>query len=230
MSGLGDLMCPERCAGCNRMARGCLCRACLAALPRIGPGVCGLCGRPSLRPAARCRDCRDRDLSFDLARQAVGFSPVVRKAVHLFKYSGCRRLAEPLASLIIEQIHHAGGVDAVTWVTPSRDRVRRTGTDHGRVLAELVAGALGKPALPLVGRVRRTLPQMRLDPDARRANLAGAFRAGLCPPDEVLVVDDVFTTGSTASEVARALKSAGARRVVVLSVARSYAPDPGAYT
>lgn len=230
MSGLGDLICPERCAGCDRMARGGLCRDCIAGLPRIGPGVCDLCGRPCSRPAARCRDCRDRDLLFDLARQAVGFSPVVRKAVHLFKYSGCRSLAGPLAGLITEQLHHAKGAEAVTWVTPGADRVRQTGTDHGRVLAELVAGALEKPALPLVSRVRRTLPQMQLDPDARRANLSGAFRARLCPPDEVLVVDDVFTTGSTASEVARALKSAGARRVVVLSVARSYAPDPGAYT
>jgi predicted amidophosphoribosyltransferase len=71
---------------------------------------------------------------------------------------------------------------------------------------------------------------MKLDPAARRTNLAGVFRATLCPPPEVALVDDVFTTGSTASEVAGALKKAGAARVVVLSVARSYAPDPGAYT
>jgi predicted amidophosphoribosyltransferase len=108
--------------------------------------------------------------------------------------------------------------------------VRRTGTDHGRVLAETVAGALNRPAVRMVERVRVTQPQIKLDPEARRANLEGAFRASLCSPAEVLVVDDVFTTGSTASEVARALKKAGAQRVVVLSVARSYAPDPEAYT
>ncbi len=230
MLGLGDLLCPERCAGCNRMARGGLCSSCLAGLPRLGPEVCELCGRPSLRPGARCRDCAGRDLHFDLARQAVQFEAVVRRAVHRFKYSGCRSLGRPLAGLIAEQLHWASGATAVTWVPPSPERVRSSGTDHGKVLAELVAGSLGRPAVPMLARVRKTAPQMKLDPAARRTNLAGAFRATLCPPAEVLVVDDVFTTGSTASEAGRALKAAGARRVIVLSAARSYAPEPGAYT
>jgi predicted amidophosphoribosyltransferase len=230
MLGLGDLLCPERCAGCARMARGGLCRECFDGLPRLGPESCALCGRPGRRPAARCRDCEGRVLFFDLARQTVGFNPVVREAVHRFKYSGCRSLGQPLAELIVEQLGCAENAGAVTWIPPDAGRVRRSGTDHGRVLAELVGGALGRPALPMLGRVRRTAPQMKLDPAARRTNLAGAFRSSLCPPAEVLVVDDVFTTGSTASEAARALKKAGAHRVTVLSAARSYAPDPGAYT
>lgn len=230
MLGLEDLLCPERCAGCDRMARGGLCRECLDALTRLGPEVCALCGRPSRRPVVRCRDCEGRELHFDLARQTVGFNPVLRETVHRFKYSGCRSLGEPLAELIVERIGCAGNAGAVTWIPPDADRARRSGTDHGRVLAELVAGTLGRPAVAMLGRVRRTSPQMKLDPAARRTNLAGAFRASLCPPAEVLVVDDVFTTGSTASEAARALKKAGARRVVVISAARSYAPDPGAYT
>lgn len=230
MLGVGDLLCPERCAGCDRMARGGLCRACLDRLPRLGPQLCTLCGRPSCRPVGRCRDCAGRELWFDLARQTVGFDPVVRRAIHRFKYSGCRSLGEPLAGLIAELLGHAENAAAVTWVTPSPDRLRRTGTDHGRVLAELVAGRLGRPAVPMLGRVRRTQPQMKLDPAERRTNLSGAFRATLCPPSDVLLVDDVFTTGSTASEAARALKKAGAGRVVVLTAARSYAPDPGVYT
>jgi predicted amidophosphoribosyltransferase len=155
---------------------------------------------------------------------------VIREAVHRFKYSGCRSLGQPLAELIVEHLGCAVNAGAVTWIPPDADRARRSGTDHGRVLAELVAGKLGRPAVPTLVRVRPTLPQMKLDPATRRTNLAGAFRSCLCPPAEVLVVDDVFTTGSTASEAARALKKAGARRVVVLSASRSYAPDPGAYT
>lgn len=230
MIGVGDLLCPEKCAGCSRMARGGLCSKCLDGLPRLGPENCAFCGRPSPRRVAGCRDCRNRDLHFDLARQAVQFDAVVRRAVHRFKYSGCRSLGEPLAHLLAEQLDWASGASAVTWVPPSPDRLRSSGTDHGRVLAELVGEKLDRPAVPMLARVRKTAPQMRLDPAARRQNLAGAFRAKLCPPAEVLVVDDVFTTGSTASEAARALKVAGARRVIALSAARSYAPDPQAYT
>lgn len=151
---------------------------------------------------------------------------MVRTVIHRFKYSGCRSLASPLAELIGELLHPlCDGVDAVTWVSPSPDRLRRTGMDHGAVLAGLVAARLGRPAVPMTVRVRRTLPQMKLDPGVRRTNLAGAFGAIICPPEQVLVVDDVFTTGSTASETARALKAAGAERVVVLSAARSFTSE-----
>lgn len=177
---------------------------------------------------AGCRDCRGRDLAFDLARQAVVYDPVVRRAVHRFKYSGCRSLAVPLAGLAAGLAgRHAGEVDAVTWVAPSPERLRRTGTDHGAVLAGLVAASAGLPAAGMLARTRRTRPQMALDPVERRTNLAGAFVATLPPPARVLVVDDVFTTGSTASEAARALKAAGADRVVVLAVARAFTtPTP----
>ncbi len=212
------------------MARGGLCLDCMQGLARLGPCVCALCGRPGLSPASRCRDCSNREIHFDMARQAVEFGPVVRSAVHRFKYSGCKPLGNLLAELVVEVCEGAPGARAVTWVAPSSNRLRQTGTDHGRVLAELVAANLGLPALPLVRRVRPTAPQMKLDPTARRTNLQGAFRASLCPPAEILLVDDVFTTGSTASEVAGALKNSGARRVVVASVARSYAPEPEAYT
>lgn len=230
MRGIADLLFPERCAGCDRPARGGLCDRCLGGIPRIGPCVCRHCGRPG-RPVSSCGDCRGAGLQFDEARQAVQFAPVVRTAIHRFKYSGCSGLGEPLASLIAELLDGSDRPPGVvTWVAPRPESLRRTGTDHGRVLAEMVGEKVGCPVVPMVERVRRTLPQMRLDPDLRRSNLVGAFRATLCPPDEVLVVDDVFTTGSTASEMARALKAAGTCRVQVVSVARAYAPDPQAYT
>ena len=223
MSGLADLLCPERCACCARMARGGLCRSCLAGVRRIGNPVCTFCGRPAPREVASCVDCRNHPLHFDLARQGVHFDAVVRKAIHRFKYSGCRALGRPLAELVLEAaVAVASPTDAMTWVAPSPDRLRRTGMDHGRVLCELVAARLGLPAVAMLGRTRPTPPQMKLEPAARRTNLAGAFHALLPPPQRVLVVDDVFTTGSTASEAARALKSAGASRVAVLSVARSF--------
>lgn len=151
---------------------------------------------------------------------------MVRRAIHQFKYLGCRSLAGPLAQLVAEVgAPHAGGMQAVTWVPASPERRRRTGVDHGRLLAEPAARRLGVPPVPLLRRIRRVAPQMGLSPSERRRNLQGAFAALHPVPATVLVVDDVFTTGSTASEVATVLKSAGAGRVVVLGVARSYAPE-----
>ncbi|HEX2053555.1 MAG TPA: double zinc ribbon domain-containing protein, partial [Actinomycetota bacterium] len=162
MLGLKDVICPEACAGCCRIARGGLCRTCLEEMPRISGAVCRCCGRPLDRPAASCIDCRSRNFRFDAARQAAPFGPVLRKVVHRFKYSGGRSLAAPLCDLVLEAACGLPGTaQAVTWIPPSPERLRRTGVDHGRILAELVAGSLGKPAVALAARTRRTRPQMR---------------------------------------------------------------------
>lgn len=169
-----------------------------------------------------CRDCRGRRLAFDLARQAVEFGPLVRVAIHRFKYMGLSSLGSALASLIVELVNPSERpADLITWVPASEDRLRETGFDHGKRLAELVARQLGLPARSTLIRVRPTEPQMRLPQAARRKNLVGAFMAPSPLPPEVMLIDDVFTTGATAGEAGRALKAAGAKRVTVLCAARA---------
>lgn len=220
--GLADLLFPPACLGCSRPVRGGLCKECFHRIPRIGDEVCLQCGRPGA-VASCCPDCRGREMYFDLARQAAEYSSVVRKAIHEFKYSGSRLGSVCIAGLILELAEELGvGSSVLTWVPASPRRLRKTGIEHGRVLCELVAGAAGAPARPLLVRTRESAPQMSLAPEGRRANLAGAFRAVSLVPEDVVLVDDVYTTGSTASEAARALKAAGAARVRVLCAARSF--------
>jgi ComF family protein len=170
-----------------------------------------------------CIDCRGRELHFDLARQAAEFSVLVRSAVHQFKYSGSRVMKVFLAALVVEMVEDLEiDLGAVTWVPASQQRLRSTGVDHGRILAELVADGSGVASAPMLVRTRPSAPQMRMEPEARRTNLAGAFAAAVTPPAVVTLVDDVYTTGSTAAEAARALKAAGASQVKVLCVARSF--------
>jgi len=102
--------------------------------------------------------------------------------------------------------------------------MRERGFDHGRLLAMRFAELTGGTALPMLRRVRQAAPQMRLDPLGRRANLMGAFADEGNIAKRVLVVDDVFTTGATASEAARALKAGGAEEVQVACIARTLAP------
>lgn len=221
MLGLADLVYPEMCLGCSRLVRGGLCNGCLASLPRLGPCTCSHCGRPTQAKVGECRDCRGRRLSFDMARQAVEFEALVRDAIHRFKYLGCGGLGEALAKLIVEVADELVPPHAITWVPPSQARLKHTGVDHGRRLAEAVGSKLGLPPIPLLIRVREAPPQTRLDPATRRRNLKGAFVSQLKPPESVLVVDDVFTTGATAAEASRALKAGGTRRVTVACAARA---------
>jgi hypothetical protein len=113
------------------------------------------------------------------------------------------------------------GGAALTWVPLGRGRKRSRGYDQAEALARAVAALTGWPVIPLLERDVETRPQARSSGRERRRALAGAFRARPDPPEQVVVVDDVITTGATAADCARALLAAGAGHVGVLTAARS---------
>ena len=151
------------------------------------------------------------------------------------KFSGQRELAEALGRAMAGAWRDLDGTDqgddhgtppeAVTWVPLSARRRAERGFDQAEALARVAATALRLPLVRSLERVVDTPPQARRGAAERRRALAGAFRAVPSPPTRVLLIDDVITTGSTASECARVLCAAGAVRVEVLVAARAL---PGA--
>lgn len=221
MNLMADLLYPQQCLGCGRLVRGGLCHACLVNLPRPGPEVCRRCGAPTTVAVAKCRECRKARFAFDVARQAVLFTSGVREAILRLKYRSERALADALG-LLLAEVAATFDPRPCTWVPSGQRRLRERGFDHARLLAEACAGRLGLPISPLLIRACQTRPQVGLEPDVRRTNVKGAFACPCVPPSRVLVIDDVFTTGATASEAARALKAAGADHVRVLCLARAF--------
>ncbi|MDX1648673.1 MAG: ComF family protein [Myxococcota bacterium] len=214
-----DLLLPPVCAGC-RVATGpeapVLCRACLARLP-VRPAD-DPPPPPPLRAVAAGAPLED------------GWA----EWVHRFKYpaAGLRGLdpgAEAVAGALVRRAARRapGPPDAVLPMALHPARVRARGLHPPALLARAVAREAGRPLRPgLLRRVRDTPSQTGLARDARRRNVAGAFRAsGRCPP-RVWLVDDVVTTGATLAEAARTLRRAGAREVVGICAARTPAP-PG---
>jgi ComF family protein len=158
-------------------------------------------------------------------RSAVWLTDSARRAVHLFKYEGWRRLGESLA-LAMRGLEPLSGADALVPVPLGAARRRRRGYNQSAELARPLGALVRLPvqAAALV-RVRETATQTRLTPDGRRANLAGAFRAGAGVRGRRLVlVDDVFTTGATLVEAAAALLAAGAAQVSAVTFARARQP------
>jgi len=147
----------------------------------------------------------------------------VREALHAFKFGGKRALARPLADLVIEGSRGRLAPDVAVLVpvplTGARERER--GFNQAALIAERVGVALGVGVAPRrLRRVRATPPQTDLSGADRRLNVRDAFVASEVAGLHVVVVDDVLTTGATAAECARALRTAGARTVGVLTVAR----------
>lgn len=167
-----------------------------------------------------CGDCRGRDFCFDRARQCVEFHSLSRRAVSALKYRGQYALVEAVAERMVEKAVELRP-SAITWVPTSKSRLTDRGFDHARLIAEALAERLQAPSAEMLSRIRQTKPQVGLEPNLRRRNVAGTFGCRLIPSDRVLVVDDVFTTGASASESARALKAAGADRVDCIAFARA---------
>jgi ComF family protein len=155
---------------------------------------------------------------FDFARSALLFTRTLREIVHHLKYSDRVSLANPLGDILKECLQREPfSGDLIVPVPLHRARQRQRGYNQ----AELLATRLGRPMnTRLLRRRKNTSSQTGLSRIERKRNLASAFEARRDVKGTVIVVDDVYTTGSTMNEIARTLKRAGAERVEVLTVAR----------
>lgn len=163
------------------------------------------------------------------ARSAVLLAPPADVLVHQLKYRGWRALAEPLgrrmAALDLPRdAHEEARLCVPVPTTAARLRVR--GYNQALLIAESFARHTGRAVAPLLQRTIARDTQTHLQPAARAANVAGAFRVrtgaeSLLHGAHVLLVDDVLTTGATAGECAATLVAAGARCATVVTFARA---------
>jgi ComF family protein len=174
--------------------------------------------------APTCRICPSWPSGFDRARSAVWLDGSAREAVHHLKYGGWWRLAEPMATLMARVI--PGPVDALVPVPLSKRRLRGRGYNQAAMLARALGRVAGLPVVESVlSRQRDTGTQTALTPEARRANIAGAFHAADAPCGRrLLLVDDVFTTGATLAAAAATLIEGGAAAVEAVTFARARPP------
>ena len=238
-----DLFYPRRCEGCEEPlhkgrsgAEMWLCDICAAKLPAISPPFCNTCGEPyegALTSTFRCGNCADLKLHFDFAVSAHHAIGVVRELVHRFKYQRQLRLRGVLSCLLGEtlkdpRIRHAEAPHVLVPVPLFHTRRREREFNQAWELCRELSKTSGIPTLNALKRVRATTPQARLSRHQRIENIRGAFRVrgsivqrGQLRGKTTLLVDDVLTTGSTASECARVLRrEAGVEKVVVITVAR----------
>lgn len=170
-----------------------------------------------------CPLCRRGLRGFDAAYCYGAYEGRLRKLIHLFKYDRMRPLASHLGRLMAAALPAGEQVDAVVPVPLHWRRRWGRGFNQSELLARVVARRYGLKVCPALGRGRATASQAGLTSPMRRANVAGAFsvrRRQEVENRRVLLVDDVITTGATASACGAALKRAGARRVTVLTLAR----------
>ncbi len=211
-----ELLLPQRCVVCAT-AGAQLCAPCMAAFPRLGPPRCDRCGAPTAWPVRRCVECGGRRLAFTQARAAVVYDDAVRAFVHAWKERGLRGLASTAADVVAEIVERPDV--PLTFVASDPGRGRTRGYRPAEALARELAARWELPLLSLLTRAVGAR-QRGLTLAERRANVRGGFAAGV-PPRQVVLVDDVYTSGATANAASSALRRSGAKTVDVITFARA---------
>jgi len=192
-----------------------LCLCCDAALgEEARDGICSACEDALRRMNGRQEEWEknhERALPEGLAyvHAAYPYEGPVRRLVHRLKYDCIRSAHVPLARAMV--FLPSGEEEVIVPVPTDPARMRRRGYNQAELLAQYVGRELGMEVLPALSRIEKRRPQTGLNAAQRRSNLRGCMAADRAVSGKrVLLIDDVYTTGSTAQEAARALLEAGA--------------------
>ncbi len=207
------------------------CADCFARLRRISAPLCSRCGVPFDRTGGTdhlCGNCITSVPPFAVARALGSYESTLLDAIHQFKYRGKVVTGEILGKFMAGTTYHGLDIHDYSLVVPvplHPKKLRRRGFNQSLILAREIAGFFGLP-LDFTTLKRRldTTPQITLGKEMRRKNVRGAFHVadrGKIEGHRVLLVDDVYTTGSTVGECARMLLKSKAAQVGVLTLARA---------
>lgn len=235
LTGIVDLIFPPRCITCDTLLEQGgplpLCPPCREKIRFIRSPLCPRCGLPF--PAAEgedhlCGDCITAEKPYAVARAVGEYEETLLTAIHRFKYRGRTGIGKILGGIMAD---FAAGIwemkvfDRIVPVPLHRRRLRERGFNQAVILAREISKRSGIPLdLTSLRRERFTPPQVGLGREERSGNVRGAFSA--VHPERIvgrriLLVDDVYTTGSTLAECTRVLIRAEAESVAVLTLARA---------
>ena len=218
-----DSFFPRRCVGCGKVGEF-LCPECLGKLPRLSPPLCPNCGRPQASGIV-CPDCWQRQTEIDGIRSLFRFDEIIRKAIHQLKYRNLKAISPCLAELLADYLRsNPLPGEALICVPLHPRRLRERGYNQSNLLARELGERIDLPVIEdCLIRVKQAQPQVRaVDVEERRRNVADAFvcRDERVSGRQIILVDDVCTSGATLESCAVALKSKGATSVWGLTLAR----------
>ena len=227
-----DFALPPRCGGCGTIVDDVdsFCADCWKQLEFLGAGGCSRCGLPlKATDIETCAVCLAKPPRLDRIRAAVAYGDISRSITMRLKYGRKVALARTMSRYMQPLLGDLSGDTVFVPVPLHRSRLWRRGFNQSAIVARELSRRTGYGVeIDALKRVRATPPLKGLNMLQRRRTVAGAFRTNRQAElrgRNIVLVDDVLTTGSTANACARVLKRAGAARVDLVSWARVIRPS-----
>lgn len=203
-----------------------LCEKCMSAMEFTGDNICKKCGRLQHNEADFCLTCQEHKRDFDFVRSCVVYNDTAKNLVRGLKFGRKRYLAKYFASFLVDRYAKdfvAMPIDCIIAVPLTRKRRRMRGYNQSEEMAKYLSEAVEVPCdFSLVEKVKDNSEQAKLSGKDREENVLGVYSVAdgkSVRGKNILIVDDVMTTGSTLSEIARVLKKAKANEVFGLTFA-----------
>jgi len=220
---LWDLIFPKKCIHCGRNGSY-LCEDCLF-LIEINPFEYCLCDKIEKR--SRCENCKDKKLDKILSTTNYN-QKIIQQAIHKFKYSYIKELSLQFSFLMLRHLELTNNIpDKDFLIIPvplSPSKKRRRGFNQSEEMARIISTAMGIEMDDYsLKKMKNNLPQAGLGKEERTDNIKGCYQVGeknSIKDKKIILIDDVYTTGATMEECAKALKESGAKEVWGLTIAR----------
>ena len=197
------------------------CPTCEKQFVYILENKCDHCGRLTSKPTLFCDDCTGKNIEFDTARSVFEYQEPISSLIKGFKYDGKRYLGEVFASKMLKVfLSNFSSANVLTYVPMTETKLKQRGYNQSKLLAEELSRLTNVEVMELAIKKKDTKAQATLSAKERKKNLKTSFKINkkLAKDKNVVIVDDVLTTGSTADVLAKGFKDAGAKSVNVITI------------
>ena len=226
---LVELLYPNKCISCDKVLLKIekemgFCKDCAKGIRLVGPNYCMTCGAPVSSSEEYCDGCRKSTHSFDQSKAIFRYNGDMKNAMYRFKYANRRCYGKVFAFHAVKNYGRwieEKGFDAIIPVPMYGPKQKKRGYNQAEVFAKSLSEVTGIPvATEIIRRNKDTVAMKQLNRLKRKKNLLKAFTMSKNDVQfrKVLIVDDIYTTGSTLDEVARVLKDGGVREVYGLCI------------
>lgn len=227
IKGIIQLLFPLRCPVCDRAVRPSgekICMECMGKLKLLTPPWCMRCGKKLAEEGEFCRDCQNKKHEFVRGRALYEYQSAA-PSIYRFKYGKRQEYADFFGEEIVRYLGdfiREVKPDALIPIPLHRKRQEKRGYNQAALLAEAVGRYSGVPVNgKILVRVKNTVPLKLQNPSERQNNLKKAFNIGEndVKLNTTVIIDDIYTTGSTIDEAARVLKDAGVKKIYFITLA-----------